>query len=90
MINAFLNQVKAKLALIVKKSALELIFFIELDRFAILLSILSLLMLPPTSVLSLFLFALVQAGLAEIDGAVVSNIEVNGAAILLKPLINRL
>ena len=58
MVNAFLNWVKAKLALKIRKLNPKLIFFVELDRFANLSSI-----LPPSiplspSILNLFSLAL--------------------------------
>ena len=85
MVNAYLNRVKAKLTLEVKKPDPELIFFVELDRFANLSSILPPPNPLPPSVPSSFSSALGQTGLAETDGAIVINIEVSGAAILPKP-----
>ena len=81
LINVFFNGIKDKLALEVKKSASKLIFFIEFDRFTILLSIL----LP-----SSFSLVLVQTNLTRANIAVVFNIKRGGTAILLKPLINHL
>lgn len=74
----------AKLALRVKKLALKLIFFIELDRFAILLLILSSLMPSSLSIPGSFLSFPIYNSLAETNKTIGFSINLSKAVILLK------
>lgn len=91
MINIFFNLIKANLVLEVQKLTLKLIFFLLVNRFAILLSIVFLPISIPIFVSNLFLLGLNQLEWPKIEEIIIFNIKMlKKTAILLKLLKNHL